>query len=356
MKESTESHFGERVRTVCLVILAVVAAGVALYLLRPVLVPFVLALFFAYCLAAVIDVQVRYLRLPQALAALSTLALGLVLLGLVGLLVGVSVAEMTEEIGSYGTQLDQITAWVTHSVPLERMGINPDPETGRFLTIPRETMTAFISTILSELTALVSQGALVAVFVVLLLVARKAATGRDGLTAEIARSVTRYTIQMVLLSAVTGVLVGATLAILGVPFALAFGLMAFLLNFIPTVGAIIATLLPVPVVVLSPDLSIAAQVLAVAIPGAIQAAIGNFIQPRVLGRSFGLHPVTILLALIFFGMIWGLVGAFLATPIAAAIKIILERFPASRFAADLLAGTYGDTPREGSDPPAAGPA
>jgi AI-2 transport protein TqsA len=122
-----------------------------------------------------------------------------------------------------------------------------------------------------------------------------------------------------------------------------FGFLAFLLNFIPTIGAVVATLLPVPVIVLSPDLSVATQVLAVAIPAAIQAVIGSFIQPKVLGRSFGLHPVSILLALIFFGMIWGLVGAFLATPITAVIKIVLERIPATRFVAALLAGTYGES-------------
>jgi AI-2 transport protein TqsA len=348
VKEPHESQSDQRVQTACLLILAFVAAGIALYLLRPVLVPFVLALFFAYCLAAVIDALVLYLRLPQALAVLATVVLGLAVLGLVGLLVAVSVAEMSDELKTYGTQLDRITAWIAQAVPLERLGMRPDAQTGDFFTIPQETVTAFISAVLSEVTALISKGALVVIFVVLLLVGRKAATGSGGLLAEIAGHVKRYTIQMVLLSALTGILVGATLAALGVRFALVFGFLAFLLNFIPTVGAIVATLLPVPLVVLSPDLSTATQVLAVAIPGVIQAAIGNFIQPRVLGRSFGLHPVAILLALIFFGMIWGLVGAFLATPITAVIKIILERIPATRFAAALLAGTYGDDAGEPS--------
>ena len=344
MAETQESSSDSRVQTACLLILAFVAAGIALYLLRPVLVPFVLALFFTYSLAAIIDAQVRHLHLPPALALLTTAVLGLAVLALVGLLVAISVAEMSGELKTYGKQVAAITDWVTPYVPLERLGIKRDPTTGEVFTIPQEVVTAAISTVLAEVTGLVSKGALVLIFVVLLLMGGpKVASGRGSLLDEIAGHVKRYTIQMVLLSALTGALVGATLAVLGVRFALVFGFLAFLLNFIPTIGAVVATLLPVPVIVLSPGLSVATQVLAVAIPAAIQAVIGSFIQPKVLGRSFGLHPVSIVLALIFFGMIWGLVGAFLATPITAVIKIALERIPATRFAAALLAGTYGES-------------
>jgi len=346
MSDARENRSDSRVQTACLLILAFVAAGIALYLLRPVLVPFVLALFFSYCLAAIIDAQVRHLRLPPALAVLSTVVLGLVVLALVGFLVAISVSEMPGELKTYGKQVDVIADRAAQYLPLESLGITRDPTTGKMFTIPQETVTSVISMVLAEVTSLVSQGALVLIFVVLLLMGHKVAAGRSGLLDEIAGHVKRYTIQMVLLSAVTGILVGGTLAILGVRFALVFGFLAFLLNFIPTVGAIVATLLPVPVVLLSPDLGVTTQVLAVAIPGVIQAFIGNFIQPRALGRSFGLHPVAILLALIFFGMIWGLVGAFLATPITAVIKIILERIPATRFAAALLAGTYGQGPEQ----------
>jgi AI-2 transport protein TqsA len=225
--------------------------------------------------------------------------------------------------------------------------------------VPQETVTAAISSVLKQVTVILENGALVVIFLVLLLAGgHRTAARRDvlpaaacgigaGLQDEIAGHVQRYTLQMILLSAVTGVLVGGTLAILGVRFALVFGFLAFLLNFIPTIGAIVATLLPLPVVLLGPQLSVTTQVLALAIPAVIQAFIGNFIQPRLLGRSFGLHPVSILLALIFFGMIWGLVGAFLATPITAVIKIVLERIPATRFIGELLAGTYG----EAAEPP-----
>jgi AI-2 transport protein TqsA len=79
-------------------------------------------------------------------------------------------------------------------------------------------------------------------------------------------------------------------------------------------------------------------VLAVALPGAIEFIIGNLVQPKVQGGSLQLHPVVVLMSLIFFGMIWGIVGAFLATPIAGAIKIIFERIEMTRPLAEIMSG------------------
>jgi AI-2 transport protein TqsA len=155
---------------------------------------------------------------------------------------------------------------------------------------------------------------------------------------DIEKSIRRYTLTMVALSVLTGVLIWFPLFLLNVPFAYLFGFLAFLLNFIPNVGSIVATLLPVPVILLSPDLSITAKVLALSLPAAIQIVLATLVQPRVLGRFLDLHPVVVLMALIFFGMIWGISGAFLAAPITAVIKIILERIPTTRPLAALLAG------------------
>jgi AI-2 transport protein TqsA len=85
-------------------------------------------------------------------------------------------------------------------------------------------------------------------------------------------------------------------------------------------------------------MSIVAKILAIAIPGAIQFVTGNIIQPRFMGSALDLHPVIVLMALIFFGMIWGIVGAFLAVPITAVIRIVLEKIPDTRPVAELLAG------------------
>ena len=150
----------------------------------------------------------------------------------------------------------------------------------------------------------------------------------------------RYLLVKVGVSALTGVLVYITLSILKVDLALVFALFSFLFNFIPNVGSIIATLLPLPVVLLSPDMSLTRGLLALAIPGVIQFAIGNVVEPKVMGKSLGLHPVVVLCALVFWGVLWGFIGMLLAVPMTAVIKIILERNAVTRPIADFMAGEH----------------
>jgi AI-2 transport protein TqsA len=117
-----------------------------------------------------------------------------------------------------------------------------------------------------------------------------------------------------------------------------FGLLAFLLNFIPSIGSIIATVLPLPVVLMSPDITPSVAVLAIALPGGVQFTIGTLLSPKVMGDSLELHPVTILLALTVWGSIWGIVGMLLATPITAVMKMLFERLELTRPIARLMAG------------------
>ncbi|TWU32213.1 AI-2E family transporter [Novipirellula artificiosorum] len=72
----------------------------------------------------------------------------------------------------------------------------------------------------------------------------------------------------------------------------------------------------------------------------IQAISGNIIEPQIMGDSSDLHPVTILVALMFWGMMWGIIGMFLATPVTAALKILLQRIESTKPIADLMAGRF----------------
>ncbi len=74
------------------------------------------------------------------------------------------------------------------------------------------------------------------------------------------------------------------------------------------------------------------------IPGAIQMVIGNGIEPKLMGEGLQLHPVTVLLALSFWTLLWGPIGAILAVPITAGIRIVLMRFESGKTAGNLLAG------------------
>ena len=87
-----------------------------------------------------------------------------------------------------------------------------------------------------------------------------------------------------------------------------------------------------------PHLSIIVKLAALILPAVVQALIGSILQPRAMGQSLELHPVVLLLSLVFFTLVLGLGGAFLATPLTAVIKIVFEKIPATRPLAAVLAG------------------
>ena len=86
-------------------------------------------------------------------------------------------------------------------------------------------------------------------------------------------------------------------------------------------------------------------VLAIVLPGTIQIVIGNMLEPKILGESLDLHPATVLMSLIFWGMLWGIVGALLAVPMTAVLKILLERLEPARPFAEIMAGRLPSTDR-----------
>ena len=328
-----------RIQTTCLLILSAFCLGTALFFLRPVLIPFVLAIFFTYSLTPVIDLQRRRFKMPRLLAILTTILLGCLLLALLSLIVSASASEMAANADEYQDRIQRLLDRVVVTVPFERFGVQPETFTSSIVRNLQDTVGGMLGSTASALINVLSKGVLVLIFMIFMLLGRKDEVDpKSGIWGEVELRVRRYIINMLLISAATGLLVGSSLALIGVEFALVFGFSAFVLNFIPSIGSVIATLLPLPVVLLNPDLSVTLKVLAIVIPGLIQFGIGNLLTPKVMGDSLDLHPVAVLSALIFFGLIWGIVGMFLATPITAITKILLEKMEVTRPVADFLAG------------------
>ncbi|HUW82395.1 MAG TPA: AI-2E family transporter [Phycisphaerae bacterium] len=329
----------QRIQTACLLILTAIGAAMALYWLRGIMIPLVLAVLLTYVLNPVIDFQVRHLRAPQAVGVLTTMVLAFAILGLLSLLVSTSISQLAANSDRYQAQIEQLLQRITAALPLDRLNIDPEAVTRPLSRLPEGSIGTTLMGALSAVVDIASKGLLVLVFLFFLLMGRTARRApRAGVWGDIDTRINRYIVTKVAVSGATGVLVGLALFLLGIDLALVFGLFAFLLNFVPSLGSIIATLLPLPVVLVSPDVSATTAVLAIAVPGAIQMALGNFIEPRILGRSLDLHPIVILIALIFWGMLWGVVGMLLAAPITAVIRILLEKSDLTAPVADLLAG------------------
>jgi AI-2 transport protein TqsA len=329
----------KRVQTVCLLILSAVAIAVTLRAMQSVLVPVVLAFFLTIVLNPIVGLQVRRLGLPRAVAVASTVFLGfLAMLGLL-LVISIAVSQFTDNVKTYQSQIEKLYTKVVDALPLERIGVDESKLLSSLSDSPSERVADILFTVLRQVFTIASQGVLVLIFLFFLLVGGKAdAEKQETIWTEIDDRVKQYLIAKTGLSIFAGLVIWAILSLLGVPLALTFGLMVFLLNFVPNIGSIIATLLPLPIVLLNPEVSTLVAVLAIAIPAGVQFVLGSFVEPRILGNSLDLHPATILFALIFWGALWGIVGMLLAAPITAVMRILLEKLEITAPIARFLAG------------------
>jgi len=327
-----------RVQSVCLVVLSTIAVAGSLVYLRPVLIPFVLAVFIALALSSIVEFQCLKLRVPRSLALLTTLGLGGLAFLFVAGIISASVAQLRDNSSSYLAQVSQLIETLRAALPEElaaRVEVW-DPQT--LADIPGSAIGAMLSATSSAILDMLSQSLIVLLFVVFLMIGGEWSRAQSGIWGEIQARVRRYLVVTTGLSALTGVLVGSALSILGVPLAMAFGLFSFLLNFIPNIGSAIAVLLPLPVVLMSPDVSGTTALLALGIPTVIQFCVGSVLGPKVLGDALDLHPVVILLALIFWGTLWGIIGMLLATPITASLKILFARLESTHALSEIMAG------------------
>ncbi len=151
----------------------------------------------------------------------------------------------------------------------------------------------------------------------------------------IGQGIQRYLGVKTLISLVTGALCYSGLVALNVPWALLFGVLTFLLNYIPTFGSIIAAIFPV-VTVLAVGDSAGKALTVVALYLGVNLTLGSYIEPKILGRELDLSPLVIVLSVVVWGTLWGVVGAFLAVPITSAIQIVLASQESTRPLAVLL--------------------
>ncbi|WP_231741989.1 AI-2E family transporter [Stieleria varia] len=382
MQLSNKDSYG-RIQMICQMVLAVVALTYSIYWLRPVLVPLVVALFVVSGVSPILTMLENRLGVSRIIAAGLTFLAGVVLLIVFGLSIWVSMVDLKNNSQAYRQRVEEIVHWgesrfreiglrveqntsaILPTIDSERKGNeideatateispeissveSPDAMTERSAKGKAE-MSEFVDTLVRDgigmisqaLISLVSTSMVVLIYVFFLLIGTPSNSHHSSMVREIDHQVRSYLSLKTVISIFTGLAFGISLHLFGVPMAFTFGVLAFLLNFVPNIGPIVASLLPVPLIILDPDGSILWMAGAISVTCAIQVISGNLIEPKIMGNSSDLHPVTILVALMFWGMMWGVIGMFLATPITAAIKILLQRFDSTRPAADLMAGRW----------------
>ena len=420
------SPSNQTLQTICQAVIATAVVTYMVYWLRPVLVPFVVALLVVSGVTPILQLMERTLRVNRLTAAVIAFVTGLLLLAALCVCLWISVRQIEEEGQAYRARVSELVlvvqGWMPNSVldpsnssdqeqnleeqnpgeqggaPIEG-GIPPTGEnelksdlsdeassgndSGQIIgtanvddsdadavaegelampapagTLPdpqplpaayvgnlREMADGFIRTGLTRLSAelfsIFSTSVVVLIYVFFLLLGSAETSGSLASVKAVDQQVRSYLFLKTIISVLTGVCFGAALWVFGVPMSLTFGMLAFLLNYIPNVGPVVASLLPIPFILLDPDGGIIWMLAAISITMTIQVVSGNVVEPMLMGDSSDLHPVVILLALMFWGMMWGITGMFLATPITAGLKIVLEGNQATKPFAEILAGRFG---------------
>lgn len=317
--------------------------------IKAILVPVVLGLF----LAVIGAPALRYLRrwhVPHALAVM------LVVLGILGVvtvlvsIVGASATNFTQSLPTYEARLKaevgllfdwMRTLGITESELAPYKQINP----GTAMSIATQVFNS-VGNLLANSLVIVLTLAFALFESNHFITKLRVAFGYDNRTSRrlnlMAKRLQRYLAIKSVISLATGVTVAVALAIQGVDFPILWGMLAFLLNYIPTIGSIIAA---IPVIAFAwVQLGLPDAFLTLGIFLTINIIYGNIIEPRILGMGLGLSTLVVFLSLLFWGFILGPVGMLLAAPLTMVLKIALESFPETRWIAIML-GSERDVER-----------
>ena len=322
--------------TVSLVVLASVAIALGLSFTRPVMVPLVVATIVYYLVSPIADVLEVKLRFTRWLSTFFVMLLVGAVLSALGLLFITSARGLLGSADVYQVKLldlaTQASSW------LDRMGYTMSRDA--VVTAVSEIPTAKLVEVGPKFAfALVQNSVLVMLFVIFLLLGRTRQLIKHPVFRQIDRDIRRYLVLKTLISLATGAIAWVIFTSFGLELALVFAVLTFVLNFIPSIGSIIAVLLPVPIALVQFE-TLGPVLAMVILMTVVQLVIGNGIDPLLMGQNLNLSPVTILAALVFWGLIWGVVGMLLAAPLTAILRIVLAQFETTRPMSDLLAGRF----------------
>lgn len=325
----------------------IVAAGVlasALYFLREPLTQFAIALILWLVVDAMAEALDRRVpMMPRWLALPIALVIVLGLSAAIGWVVVANITAMSADFGAYERRLDQVIAQAYAA-----LGVGGAPPTFADL-IARLDPASVASQVGSGLRNLASDIIFTLIYLGFLFPAATLMSDKldrifgAGERREAAREVVRrvrvsmeqYLWVQTVVSLIITALTYATLTIIGLHNALFWSFVVFFLNYIPTIGSLVAVIVVTAAALI--QFTTLAPVAGVAVGvGAWQFLIGNFVQPRMTGDSLNLSAVVVLLALAVWGAIWGIAGAFLAAPLTVMLMIVLAQFESTRWIAILL--------------------
>lgn len=334
------------------VILAVVLV-IALRALGPILKPLLIAVFFCILISPVERLLVR-LKIPRAVTYLVIFGAVLTAGFFLGKLISLNVAAFSQELPVYEEtvkgRMERLDESIRNMEILQELGITDEFAMRDIVSsgyLSAEKVKSLVARSIGSFFSLAANVLVVLLLMIFILleadnfparVVYAYGEARSRKVLDVARTIVRdvmkYLTIKTVIAVVDGIIFAGLLGACGVEFFVLWGALAFVLHFIPYVGSYLAVLMPVSMIFIqfSPE----AALLMLGTLSAIQLLLGNYVEPRVMGRELKLSPLFIVVALAFWGWVWGIVGVFLAVPITATIKIVMENFSGTRGIARLM--------------------
>jgi predicted PurR-regulated permease PerM len=306
-----------------------------------IIVPFLLALFITI-IASPPYFWLQDKGVPKAFSMLIVIFAFLFVISIIGLLIGTSINDFTSKLPLYETklrsQIQGVIAWLTEAGVLEKQinlneMFNPSAVFG------------IVANTLNEVSGLFANGFLILLMIIFMLLEVSSIPLKlkkmfnDPETSikrvnSISENINKYIAIKTAISIGTGVLVTIFLLIIGVDYPVLWGVLAFALNFIPTIGSIIALIPAMLLTIVQLGFGDALIVLIGYV--VINTIMGNILEPRLMGKGLGLSTLVVFISLIFWGWVLGPVGMLLSVPLTITIKIILDSSEETRWFAVLL--------------------
>lgn len=307
-------------------------------------IPFLIALIISYLIISLAEWVKKNLRLPMPLAYVVSICGLIVFVYVVSTIVTDNVQSLIELAPSYQHKLEGMIDAVFEKFHL------PDPNFNELFG--QFNFGSIVGSIALMIRDVASSAGMITLYVIFIMVeyhyfndklraffkTQRGLESAEQIVAKIAKKTKAYVRLKTLLSMIIASLSYVLMVAVGVDFAEFWALLIFLLNFIPTIGSIVATTFPCLLTILQfeslwPFVIISAGLIT------MQFVIGNIIEPRVMGKQFNLSGLVILISLTVGGMIWGITGMFICVPILMVISIILNSFDKTRPVAVLLSQT-----------------
>lgn len=313
---------------------------------RSILIPFVIAIFIWHLIntifKAIERIPVVGTRWPAWLRMILALVSLIILCSILANIISSNVNEVIKESANYQAHLTHLFNQID-----QRFHIKVLTNLNNF--IDSLSMRSVVSAVYSVFTLIMSSATLIGLYVIFLFVEQHYFSQKvaalfhqrnhqhlmNNILVHIINDTQTYLGIKTLTSILTAAASWVVMKIIGLDFAEFWALLIFFLNYIPNIGAIIATAFPSMLALIQFQTWLPFIVITSALT-TIQFIVGNLIEPRFLGKSLNLSPLVMLIALALWGAIWGVIGMFLAVPITVMMMIIFAHFEKTRGIAILL--------------------